>query len=140
MEDEQVAVSVRSPAEPTVKAVEAIKAVEATVNPRPNEPRRGASVTATVGNEYAFPAAANLTLAVNGEAVETRRVELAPNGERRIAHDEWLLEAGTHVFRVEHRTATVRIDPTLIRFSMRHPGIDRGTARGRTGKRSDETV
>jgi len=28
----------------------------------------------------------------------------------------------------------------LIRFRMRQSGIDRGTARGRTGKRSDETV
>ena len=39
-----------------------------------------------------------------------------------------------------YNAGTPQYAPSQLRFRMRYSGIDRGTARGRTGTRSDETV
>lgn len=106
---EQVAVSVRPPAEPTVTGV------EATQTTRDQQGRRAVSVTATVRNDRSFPAARNITLRLGGEPIDTRRVELGPNEERTISYDELLVEPGEHVFQVGEQTTVVTIDPPPTR-------------------------
>lgn len=103
---EEIAVSVRDPAAPTVTALD----VERTH--RRHGDRRGVAATATVRNERAFPAAGNLTLYRNGEPVETRRIELAPDEERTVGYDETFVDPGTHVFRVGNRTVTITLEST----------------------------
>ncbi len=110
IEGDRVAVSVRKPAKPTVTTIKAEKTAKTPA--KTGEPRYAVVVTATVRNDHSFPAAGTLTLHQNGEPIETRRVELAPDGERTISYNETMARPGEHVYRIDGQTTTVTVDPS----------------------------
>lgn len=122
---ETVGVSVRLPSTPTVTGLDANLTHRAAG-------RHDASVTVTVRNGDDFPAADTLTLFHNGEPIETRRVELAPGGERTVSFEATTVGPGNHVFRVGDRTATVTVEgqTTPAKTPVRSPDAETTAANG----------
>lgn len=102
---DQVTVSVRKPAQPTVTSIEARKTTSTGTSDYTVE------IIATIQNDHAFPAAENLTLYQNGKPLETRRVKIAPNEGRTIRYNGTVGEAGEHVYRLAGQQTMVTIEP-----------------------------
>lgn len=118
--DQRAIVEVRSPATPRVAnlSVDRLGRVEDDVE--------RVAVTATVANDHDRPAAANLTLSVNGEPVETRAVGLAPGERTDVRFAELRLEPGEHLISVDGETVSVTVESSAL--SIRGDGFGIVTA------------
>lgn len=115
--DQRTTVEVRSPATPRVADLSISR-----LGPAEDNVERVA-VTATVANDHERPAAADLTLVVDGDPVETREVTLAPKGRDEVDFAELRLEPGEHTLSVDGETVTLSVDGETVTVTVESPSL-----------------